>query len=83
MSKFTDFLKPNSMNKDFSCLRSLSVNISVTEEHHLFPFLFYVSKGNVLKDLYVNVGQAMLRAHTSGGRKCQPLIAIANEWSVL
>ena len=81
VSKFTNFLKPESMNKDFSCLVNLSSKIDVPEEHHLFPFLFYVSKGNVLKDLYVNVGQAMLKVHSSAGKKSQPLLSLANEWS--
>ena len=80
VSKFTEFLKPDSSNKDFSCLVSLSTRMDMPEEHHLFPFLFYVSKGNVLKDLYVNVGQAMLKVHSSAGRKAQPLLSIANDW---
>ena len=82
VSSFTELLKPDSFYKDFNCLVDLSSSIDIAEEHHLFPFLFFVGKGNVLKDLYVNVGQAMLKAHTSGGRKIQQLMTLANEWSV-
>lgn len=80
VTKFAKFLSPESVNRDFSCLDHLSSKIDIPTEHHLFPFLFYVSKGNPLKDLYVNVGQAMLRVHTSAGKKPQPLLALANEW---
>lgn len=80
--KFTELLGPNSFCKDFNCLVRLSTAIELPEEEHLFPFLVYMGKGNLLRDLYERVGRAMHTVHTSGGRKTAPLTSLAQEWSV-
>jgi hypothetical protein len=81
-TKFNDLLGPNSHCKDFTSIQRLSSSsIDIPNEDSMFPFFIITGKGNLLKELYDKVGRAMLTAHTSSGRKLNPLISLSNEWS--